>query len=787
MPRSTPLARLLAIVLLSTALLLAAAGPAFAAVGEPTLGFSALKARLEASPDGVSGHLKTVVKGATIEEIELTVLAVTGDTLADSLIMFRSDTMATAYGGIVSGMSGSPVYIQDGGVWKVIGALSYGDLFTRSGFGLATPIESMLRLQTDYAPSVRMLKAPVTAGGRTIDRIVISDDPASIQKVSPDSVLIASPLSSVFIGGLPPASPGYKKLAASLEKRGLSVMALEAPLSAGTSTFTTDVVPGSALAVLATRGDVWIGGIGTTTFVDGDTVLAFGHPAFYVGATSLYLCNTWVSGVWPSDYLPYKIAYPTAVRGTITQDRNAGILGAVGAPPAEAPVTATVTDGARAASSTVFVSSELQDAGQLIGLAGAAAYGAAIDLFDAAYTPGSADTTSTIRLAVGSTQYTVTMAGVMDSASDMPSLLGSDADGAVSLIQSVLGEGIERPHIISVDVQAAMTTARRTARIVGVSLDEPLHEGDNTVNVSLLAYGLAATRTVGATLTVPPGTALSGAVLAGVPDRPWGSPVTEVPAPPSPRQSVAQIVDRLNAAPPANAFTVTLLSGDPFAADPATSEAASVTVVVPWVMSGASATAITQITADVSPRTVPYRGAAEVTGMITGPVRPVMVSVYGTPVGSAVPTLLAQKLATSEDGFLVFDIMLGGLTTNTSLSVSVDGGPDYTPGTATTSVGVRAAIRLTSSKLAVRFGRHVTLTARVSPARARGRVTFQYWEAAHKHWRAIGTRYLHAAGTYAHAQIDWMPAWGVRRVRAVYAGDRYNVGVTSAQLTTRAR
>ena len=89
--------------------------------------------------------------------------------------------------------------------------------------------------------------------------------------------------------------------------------------------------------MLAARGDLWAGGIGTVTYVDTPTVVAFGHPAYYEGDTGLYLCNAWIDGVWPSTYMAYKLGRPAAVRGTLTQDRLAGIVGIDGIKPVEIP------------------------------------------------------------------------------------------------------------------------------------------------------------------------------------------------------------------------------------------------------------------------------------------------------------------------------------------------------------------------------------------------------------------------------------------------------------------
>ena len=788
MSRTTPLVRLLAATTIAGALLLVTAAAAFAAVGEPTLGLAALQAKLDASPTGtISGYLKTVVRGAVIETIPVDIKALTGDTADDSLILFEAqgDEIAS-FGGIVSGMSGSPIYVTDGGVDKVVGALSYGDAFTRGGSGLATPIESMLRLTTDYGPRVTMLSSPVLVSGRLIDRVIISSDPQSLKRVSPATAFVARELGAVFIGGLKPSSRAYAALAARLEARGVSVVQLGAPLSAGASTFTTDLAPGASVVALATRGDVWVGGLGTVTWADADTVLAFGHPAFFSGATSLYLCNAWVSGVWPSLQEPYKIGYPTAIRGTITQDRNAGIMGELGAPPAETPITARATSvqTGRVATSTTWVSSLMLDSGQMNDFQNAAVSPAAAKLFDAEHTPGSAATTTTVRVGVGGSVYTVTMIDLIDDTYDIPSAIGSDANDAVNALVGVLADGVERPSILSVDVQASVSTSQSSARVVGVSLDEPLHVGDNRVNVSMLAYGIAATQTVETTLAIPEGTILEGSLdVVGALEDSGG---TSDSAPEPARSTVADVVATLDARAPDDSFVVSFVPDTP--SDPAPgAPAPSVMQTTPWATRGEVVAAITQLTADVSPRTVAYGGHATVSGEISGPTRPAAVSLYGTPVGSTTERLLARDFAFMTDGGLAYSFDLEGLRSNMSLRVRVEGADGYTPAEVTADIAVRAKVGLTASARRVRFGQHVKLSVRITPRTAHGRVAFQYYDGARHRWITIGSRYLHAIGAYAVATIDWMPRRGDRTVRAVYSGDRSNVGATSAKITTSAR
>lgn len=788
--------RLLAAVALVAALTLSWAGAAFAATPDPTLGLAALRTRLEASPSGtLDGYLKTVVRGSDIETIPVEVMAVSGDT-PDSLILFvaKGDKIAS-FGGIVSGMSGSPIYVEDGGVDKVIGALSYGDMFTLGGSGLATPIESMLDLTTDYAPRVDMLSSPVFMSGRLIDRVVVSSDPASLKNVRAPGALVAKPLTAVFIGGLKPKGRTYSNLRASLEAAGLSVMPLDVPLSAGTSTFTTALDPGSSVAALATRGDIWVGGLGTVTWADEDRVLAFGHPAFFTGESDLYMCNAWVTGVWPSTYVPYKMGYPTAVRGTITQDRNAGIMGELGAPPAEAPLTASAVDTGSGdkATSAVYASSRFLDTRQFEGLPAAAGSIAAARLFDAISTAGSARTTTTVRVSDGTREYTVSMANLVDDALDVPSVVGNDAEWAVSSLLSVLDENVEQPHIISTNVQSAVSTTRAAARIVGLSLEEPLHEGDNEVTVSLLAYGVAATQTVETTLTLPEGTPLAGTITAsGVlrSDMWWDE---EDPTQIVERTTVADIVDDLNSQLPNNSVVVSFVAGgnDGSEGDPSLEldppDAIEATASASWVVSGSADLQISQITARVAPALVSYRGSTALSGYITGPSDSATVEVYGRPFGSSTERLLASERAEFVSGEGFYYIYLPNLTGNTALRVHIDGGPGYSPAEATVSVRVRAKVSLSASALHIRYGRRVTLTARVSPRTAHGSVRFQYYDAGQRRWRTIGTKSLRTGSTYATAAVTWAPRWGNRRWRAIYSGDTHNVSAISPGLTTSAR
>ena len=69
---------------------------------------------------------------------------------------------------------------------------------------------------------------------------------------------------------------------------------------------------------------------GTVTWIDGDRVLAFGHPLFGLGAIDMPLTGARVEALLPSLSQSARLATPLAEIGALRQDRAAGIYGRVG-------------------------------------------------------------------------------------------------------------------------------------------------------------------------------------------------------------------------------------------------------------------------------------------------------------------------------------------------------------------------------------------------------------------------------------------------------------------------
>lgn len=809
----------LVVTAVAIVLVLACASTALAAPSDQTLGLTALKAKLDASGT-VEGYLKTVVKGSDITTIPVTVLGITDG----PLILFEATgPLIQKYGGIVAGMSGSPIYVDDGGTDKVIGALSYGDYDTLGGTGEATPIENMLNIQQKYSLGIQELDHPVITRSGVISRILITNTTQMEPAATPYGVAVAHPLTTpVFIGGVSPTSRMFKRAKAIFAKHNIDLIALNKGVSTspnvGDQSFETTFVPGASLSALEGRGDLLFGSIGTVTYTDSDTVLAYGHPESQRGASDIYMANAWIDGIWPSTAEPYKVGRIGAVRGAITQDRGAGIMGIVGDFPAETTITATATNAdnpTETTTSATYMPRVLlntiptgDDYDQMASeiLPSYAAYEAGAKLFDQDHTPGSAAVTTTVlvRDTDHDKLYTITMPNFVSDDYDIPSAIVWNVDDAVMSLQQELYDDVYHFEILSVDVTSRISAHQKSATIVGLDVPNALKVGANPVTVSFLAFGLEATQTANATITIPAGVPTNGMLSAiasdmGISQFPSvdasGNPVTPITY--SYRSTIANIVNQLNSELPGNYLTLryyvspnsmsdmsnmvdgaSAASSQAFAATLKAPISLIATVPTPWAVDGVASKYPTLVALGLENRVMDYNGFDVLHGMIVdGADDPGTISLYGKPAGSAVESLLGTTTADPDDGYS-FEFDLEGMHVNTLLrvhTVAVDG---YLAEDTTLTVPVHAALSFSTSASSVTAGKSVTLSAKVYPAANAGaKVTFEFYSRGT--WHKIATKTL-SGGSAARASTAWKVPKGTYKVRFRFLGSGYNVATTSS-------
>lgn len=269
---------------------------------------------VEAVREGMHGIAKTVVTGDRIDTFDVDVLGVMKQRgpSGDLILVRVSGDVIDRTGGIAQGMSGSPVYI-DG---KLVGAIAYGWGFADGKIGMVTPIGDMLKLWMVEDSRQRRWFPPADG-----DRLVPLATP-----------VMASGFSAESLDYLKDKLASFRLVPYSTGAAG-SYDAARHPLEEG----------GAVAATLMT-GDLKLGAIGTVTHVDGDRIVAFGHPFLKRGTLDYFMHNSYIFTVVPSVNSAFKLGSIGSEIGKINQDRGAGIAGRTGIAPDAVPMSMRIVD-----------------------------------------------------------------------------------------------------------------------------------------------------------------------------------------------------------------------------------------------------------------------------------------------------------------------------------------------------------------------------------------------------------------------------------------------------------
>jgi hypothetical protein len=261
------------------------------------------------------------------------------------LILGRVSGIGLEKAGIIAGMSGSPIYVNG----KIVGALAYGWPFSKDPICGITPIKSMLDIRhAPPAPPVPIAGAASTAAFLSTFTSghfagSLDDLMKPFQATSPAGIA-ALPL-PVSFGGV--AAPGklFQRIAEEANWMTVPSGASAPPpaSSAEKSGEELTLKPGSAVATQLLSGDMDLSATGTVTWVDGNSVLAFGHPFLSMGPVSMPMAQARVLTVLPSLFRSFKFAATGPVLGSITQDRSTGILGTFGTRAPMVPITVRIS------------------------------------------------------------------------------------------------------------------------------------------------------------------------------------------------------------------------------------------------------------------------------------------------------------------------------------------------------------------------------------------------------------------------------------------------------------
>jgi hypothetical protein len=287
---------------------------------------------------GLKGVGRTIFEGDKIVEFQVEILGVLKNALAPQrdLILARLSGGPLATTGVISGMSGSPVYV-DG---KLMGAVSRSFPLSKDAIAGITPIEEMLSVvpspsasKAHWSPNESFRIANVAGGSPDLGRVIVNEDAAPNLSPLPEARETTS-FSSLL---LPLRFGGFANAAVDLFTPQLRRLGLE-PVQGGvisgsaqnTPPSPTDLEPGSMISLMLVRGDLDLNIDCTVTLRQGNNLYACGHQVLAEGPAQFPFAPAHVIVTVPSIAASFKVDAPGAVVGTIQQDRFDAIYGRVG-------------------------------------------------------------------------------------------------------------------------------------------------------------------------------------------------------------------------------------------------------------------------------------------------------------------------------------------------------------------------------------------------------------------------------------------------------------------------
>ncbi len=288
---------------------------------------------------GMTGTARTVFYGEHIEEFGVEIIRVMTDFYPGvDVILARLLGEKAEKNGVVSGMSGSPVYI-DG---KLVGAVAY-----RFGQFMKEPIAGIMPIETMFDILGKEKRRGVETSKRNgavedfMHAALVGADeafwtrllqPPGRETAAPNFRIISSPL--VFAGFQPELLRPYESLFT-----GMGFTPTFSGGAGGSKTIKSSFEPGSAVSIVFLSGDLSIEATGTVTAVGDNKLLAFGHQLFNFGPIRLPLAGAEVYATLPSIMGSSKMTTATAIVGAFVQDRMSGALGDLTVQPKMIPVS----------------------------------------------------------------------------------------------------------------------------------------------------------------------------------------------------------------------------------------------------------------------------------------------------------------------------------------------------------------------------------------------------------------------------------------------------------------
>ncbi len=274
---------------------------------------------------GQKGYGISVFSGTKTEKFGVEILGVLKNFNVDSsLIMARLTGKYVENGGVISGMSGSPVFING----KLLGAVAYGFQFSKEPIAGIVPIEEIVKggAPLTVGTTRATYMGPIRKRMDFSKLLSFLSTPPSIGKFAPLPVPFSSTIEGDFVEKF------ARKM--NLISAGAGGVPVEPRIKLG------NISEGDAVSILLTTGDIEISAGGTVVYNDRkkNKIYIFGHPFLNTGPANYFLAKAEVIGIVPSYASPFKLMQSTTLLGRVIEDRQKGVVAELGKLPDYIPV-----------------------------------------------------------------------------------------------------------------------------------------------------------------------------------------------------------------------------------------------------------------------------------------------------------------------------------------------------------------------------------------------------------------------------------------------------------------
>ncbi|HTQ78705.1 MAG TPA: SpoIVB peptidase S55 domain-containing protein, partial [Thermoanaerobaculia bacterium] len=295
---------------------------------------------------GQQGYGLSVFSGQKPERFTVQVIGVMRNVNPDnSYILARLTGQGLEKSGVIAGMSGSPVFLDD----RLAGAVAFSWPFSHEAIAGITPIETMHHLSRAGAEPLSAAPPLPPVGLSDLVAGHIPEDLLARQLAALRPPMVGGAVPSVqwSTAGFGDRSLGMLREAlGSVAPAGRAVATTAVTGSGGggkpNPTAAGEILPGGSVAAVLVDGDLTLAATGTVTDRIGDQVYAFGHPFLGLGPTGVPMATADVVTVLSSQYSSFKIANIGDVVGAFEQDRQAGIAGRIGEVAPMVPMTVKI-------------------------------------------------------------------------------------------------------------------------------------------------------------------------------------------------------------------------------------------------------------------------------------------------------------------------------------------------------------------------------------------------------------------------------------------------------------